>query len=109
MTKLTQLATQMRQTIDHTGAAYCHHKLGRGLELVLQRTGRGYRLALGRTDTAPSDTEIETCIAAFNVPGRRRTAPRRQNSPGQNRQTHLPRRRTHLDRTGATPCRVNSK
>ena len=68
MTKLQQLATQMRQTIDHTGAAYCHHKLGRGLELVLQRTGRGYRLALGRTDTAPSDTEIETCIAAFNVP-----------------------------------------
>ena len=68
MTKLTQLATQMRQIVDNTGAAYCHRKLSRGLELVLQRTDRGYRLALGRIDTAPSDTEIELCIAAFNVP-----------------------------------------
>lgn len=68
MTKLTQLAADMRHIIDTTGATYCHHKLSRGLELVLQRTGRGYRLALGRMDAAPSDTEIELCIAAFNVP-----------------------------------------
>ena len=68
MTKLQQLAADMRHIIDTTGAAYCHHKLSRGLELVLQRTDRGYRLALGRIDTAPSDTEIELCIAAFNVP-----------------------------------------
>ena len=68
MTKLTQLAADMRHIIDTTGATYCHHKLSRGLELVLQRTGRRYRLALGRTDTAPSDTEIELCMDAFNVP-----------------------------------------
>ena len=68
MTKLATIAADMRQMLDQTDATYTHHKLGRGLELVLQRTGRGYRLALGRTDTAPSDTEIETCIAAFNVP-----------------------------------------
>lgn len=68
MTKLQQLAADMRHIIDTTGAAYCHHKLSRGLEIVLQRTGRRYRLALGRTDTAPSDTEIELCMAAFNVP-----------------------------------------
>ena len=68
MTKLQQLAADMRHIIDTTGAAYCHHKLSRGLELVLQRTDRRYRLALGRTDTAPSDTEIELCMDAFNVP-----------------------------------------
>ena len=68
MTKLATIAADMRQMLDQTDATYTHHKLGRGLELVLQRTDRGYRLALGRTDTAPSDTEIETCIAAFDVP-----------------------------------------
>ena len=68
MTKLATIAAGMRQMLDQTDATYTHHKLSRGLELVLQRTGRGYRLALGRTDTAPSDTEIELCVAAFDVP-----------------------------------------
>lgn len=68
MTKLATIAADMRQMLDQTDATYTHHKLSRGLELVLQRTGRGYRLALGRTDTAPSDTEIELCVAAFDVP-----------------------------------------
>jgi hypothetical protein len=68
MTKLDQIAANMRHTITFTKARYVHQRLARGLELVLERRERGYRLALGRTDTPPSDLEVEICAAAFNVP-----------------------------------------
>lgn len=66
--RLEQIASDMRATLAATQASYAHYKLQRGLELVLQRTDRGFRLALGRTDAPPSDVEIEVCQAAFRVP-----------------------------------------
>lgn len=66
--RLDGIAAAMRQTLTQTEARFVHHKLAQGLELVLQRTGRQYRLALGRPGVAPSDTEIELCARAFDVP-----------------------------------------
>ena len=66
--RLEQIATDMRHTLAATNARYVHHKLARGLELVLERRERGFRLALGRTDVPPSDVEVEICQAAFRVP-----------------------------------------
>ena len=66
--RLDSIAVAMRQTLTQTEASFAHRKLAHGLEIVLQRTGCQYRLALARPDVAPSDTEIELCAAAFRVP-----------------------------------------
>lgn len=66
--RLDAIAADMRRIITQTDARYAHRKLLRGLELVLQRNGCQYRLALGRTDGQPSDSEVEICIGAFGVP-----------------------------------------
>lgn len=68
MSQLDAIAANMRTTLTATGARYVHCKLRRGLEIVLERRERGWRLALGRTDAPPSDTDIELCQAAFHVP-----------------------------------------
>jgi len=68
MSKLDAIATDMRAMLAATGARYVHRRLNRGLELVLERRERGYRLALGRTDAPPSETEIEVCLRAFAAP-----------------------------------------
>ena len=66
--RLDAIAVEMRTILQQTSARFVHRKLAHGLELVLQRSGRHYRLALARPDTAPSDTETEICAAAFRVP-----------------------------------------
>jgi hypothetical protein len=81
MSKLQQIASDMRTMLATTNARYVHHRLSRGLELVLERTEPGFRLALGRTDAPPSDVEIELCQAAFHVPRRRRGEADRQAAP----------------------------
>lgn len=68
MSKLDQVASHMRATLASTNARFVHYRLQRGLELVLERTEPGFRLALGRTDAPPSEVEIELCQAAFHVP-----------------------------------------
>ena len=65
--RLDTIAAEMRTTLQQTDARFVHRKLTHGLELVLQRTGRQYRLALGRPGVAPSDSEIEICARAFCV------------------------------------------
>lgn len=70
---LDTIADTMRRHILDAGAAYSHRRLERGLELVLQRhveqDGKvRWRLALGRTDVAPSEDEIAICMRAFSVP-----------------------------------------
>jgi hypothetical protein len=70
---LDGIAATMRSHILRAGALYSHRKLERGLELVLQRHTEAdgktrWRLALGRSDVAPSEDEITICRAAFGVP-----------------------------------------
>ena len=65
---LKQIAQEMRAILDGPGAAWVHRRLSRGLEIVLQREERQYRLALGRLDTWPSLAEIIVCRQAFAVP-----------------------------------------
>ena len=65
--RLDAIAAEMRMTLQQTDARFVHRRLAHGLELVLQRTGRQYRLALGRPGVAPSDSEIEICARAFRV------------------------------------------
>lgn len=66
--RLDAIAAEMRTILQQTDARFVHRKLVRGLEIVLQRNGRQYRLALARSDGAPSDSEIEICAQAFRVP-----------------------------------------
>ncbi len=66
--RLDAIAAEMRMILQQTDARFVHRKLAKGLELVLQRTGRQYRLALARPDILPSASEIEICAAAFRVP-----------------------------------------
>jgi len=63
----------MRSHVVNAGAMYSHQRLPRGLEIVLQRSTEPsgalrWRLALGRTDVAPSEDEIAICRKAFGVP-----------------------------------------
>ena len=72
-TTLDTIAGRMRDHIIVTGAMYSHQRLPRGLELVLQRHIESdgkvrWRLALGRSDVAPSEDEIAICRDAFRVP-----------------------------------------
>jgi hypothetical protein len=66
--RLDAIAVEMRTILQQTDARFVHRKLAHGLELVLQRTGRQYRLALGRPGVTPSDSEIEICARSFRVP-----------------------------------------
>lgn len=86
MSELERIAHNMRRTLALSEARFVHYKLRRGLELVLERKERGYRLALGRTDTQPSDVEIEVCAQAFAAPpdvALMRTTKTRQGKSGQ--------------------------
>ena len=69
---LEGIATNMRQQLLN-GARWTHHRLVRGLEIVMQQTVEDtgawrWRLALGRSDVAPSEEEISICSKAFGVP-----------------------------------------
>lgn len=68
MNALQRIAGDMRTTLTATNARYVHYRLQRGLEVVLERRDRGFRLALGRVGVPPSDTEIELCQQAFAAP-----------------------------------------
>lgn len=68
MSKLIQIAGDMRRMIERTDARFVHRKLSGGLEIVLERRDDRWRLALGRLDRFPSDTEMAVCLAAFNAP-----------------------------------------
>ncbi len=72
-TALEAIASNMRSHVVNAGAMYSHQRLQRGLEIVLQRSAEPsgalrWRLALGRTDVAPSEDEIAICRKAFGVP-----------------------------------------
>ncbi len=69
---LESIAANMRLQLLN-GARWTHHRLVRGLEIVLQQTIEDsgawrWRLALGRRSVAPSDDEIANCREAFDVP-----------------------------------------
>ena len=65
--QLTAIAAEMRAMIVTSGAHWAHRRLAHGLELVLQRRGRQWRLALGRPDVRPSAEEVAVCMEAFDV------------------------------------------
>lgn len=66
---LRQIADEMKQLVIAGKMNWVHQRLPRGLEIVLQRTGHRWRLAVARTDTYPSEIEINIVRAAFGVPG----------------------------------------
>ncbi len=65
--QLAKLAGEMREAVERTGT-WVHHRLGHGLELVMQRKEGRWRLALGREMVYPSETEVDVCRQAFAVP-----------------------------------------
>lgn len=68
MSRLIQIAGEMRRMIERTDARFVHRKLSGGLELVLERRDERWRLALGRLDRFPSETEMALCLSAFGAP-----------------------------------------
>lgn len=79
--KLAEIADEMRAQLgtgpggspDPEGApngrpAAVHRALMRGLQVVLARNGKQWRLALGREGVYPSDVEVEVCRRAFQAP-----------------------------------------
>lgn len=65
---LDKIADDLHDYVTRTGRT-ARFPLPRGLQLALrQRPGGLRRLALGRRDVCPSDTEIAICRKAFCVP-----------------------------------------
>ena len=65
--QLAAIATEMyAHVLD--GQAWHHRTLRNGLELVLQRKERQWRLALGRDGVMPSEVEVDVVRKAFDVP-----------------------------------------
>lgn len=65
--KLDRLAEQMRNQVRSTNAD-THKDLTDGLIIVVGRRDGQWRLALGREKVSPSQTEVDVCKRAFNVP-----------------------------------------
>lgn len=66
--KLRQIADQMKAQLAGRENGWVQRALFGGLILILQRQGREWRLALGRTKTPPSATETAVCEEAFRLP-----------------------------------------
>lgn len=69
--------------LTHTQTRWVHQKLNKGLEIVLQRTGDQWRLALARRESWPSDNEVLTCARAFQVPDPENVDPTPHRKPRQ--------------------------
>lgn len=65
--ELDRIAGEMLQMITQTDARWVHRRLSRGLEIVIQRTGSRYRLAIARQGTWPSDDELAVVAKRFNA------------------------------------------
>ena len=66
-TKLAAIATDMYAHLA-AGAAWHHRVRPNGLELVLQRNGDQWRLAIAREGVTPADPEVDAVRQAFSVP-----------------------------------------
>lgn len=66
--KLASIASSMVATVQSTGR-HAYTRLPAGLEIVMQRTDRRWRLALAREAPAtPSEVEIVVICRDFKVP-----------------------------------------
>jgi len=68
-----EMQMELMRKADH-GRMWVNRLLPHGLQLVLERQGEGYRLALARAGVYPSQAEVDLCIAAFCIPERRTTS-----------------------------------
>lgn len=80
MPTLKQTANVMRLGLEWSreagkDKAWNMRTLPRGLQLLLSFEDTRWRLALRRTDVAPSEEEVALCVEAFDVPAE----PRRRN------------------------------
>jgi hypothetical protein len=65
---LQQTAQSMRLQLLSKNNDWKYVALPRGLHIVLQRTGRAWRLALAREGVYPSEDEVQICHRSFAVP-----------------------------------------
>lgn len=68
MNALERLAQQMREKLEPVQKGYIHRALFGGLQVLLERRGQTWRLAIARLASQPSATEAQTVGRAFNVP-----------------------------------------
>lgn len=67
--KLARVAGHMVDNVRNGRRPFAYTKLAHGLELIMERSWRGYRLALAReVPSRPSDLEVTICRKAFGVP-----------------------------------------
>lgn len=67
MSKLSDIAADMRAAVAARPFGWVRQPLGDGLDIVLARNGEQWRLALGRVKVYPSDHEAAVCAPAFEV------------------------------------------
>lgn len=65
---LVAIAEEMRRRLDDVEKGHVTRQLFGGLMLVLERRGRTYRLAIGRTKTAPGRQEAALVARDFGLP-----------------------------------------
>ena len=66
---LELIAARMLDAVQHGKRPWAYQRLPHGLDLLLQRTDVGFRLALALMQPhKPSDTEEKVCRQAFKVP-----------------------------------------
>lgn len=68
MDKLQNIAADMKGRLANVEKGWVQRALFGGLVIVLERRGRTWRLALGRTKAPPSTTETAVCQEAFRCP-----------------------------------------
>ncbi len=65
---LVAIATEMRRRLADVEKGHVSRQLFGGLMLVLERRGRTWRLAIGRTKTPPSKQETAVVARDFGLP-----------------------------------------
>ena len=68
MTTLTNVGKDMKGKLANVEKGYVSRALFGGLVVVLERRGTQWRLAIGRTRSAPSITEVEVIERDFGLP-----------------------------------------
>lgn len=72
--EMERIAEEMRSELMRRadqGRTWVNRTLPHGLQIVLERQGDGFRLALARDTIYPTQTEVDICIKAFTIPDRR--------------------------------------
>lgn len=68
MSAIEQMAQRMRNILHPVQRGYVHRTLFGGLQVLLERRGDQWRLAIARIGATPSSTEVAVIARDFGLP-----------------------------------------